>query len=206
MSRAVLTLALSALMTLALAACGGGGASSAPSTAATAAPAASASAAAAICEETADPGDVTVSVKDFAFEPTEISAKVGQVIAFTNTGAAPHTATLDDGELRHPEHQRGGGRWPHLQRRGQLPLPLRDPYPDEGHDHRHRVDAGLARAFDLQHRGTRRQVDEERLRQLGGREPLAQRFARRQRRALVELIDLDAGDQLAVAGPELLGR
>jgi plastocyanin len=96
MSRAILTIALSALMTLALAACGGGGASSAPSTAASPPPAASASAAGAICEETTDPGDVAVNVKDFAFEPTEISAKVGQVIAFTNTGAAPHTATLDD--------------------------------------------------------------------------------------------------------------
>ncbi len=107
MSRAALTLALSALMTLALAACGGGAATSAPSTAATAPPAASASAAAAICEETTDPGDVAVNVKDFAFEPTEISAKVGQVIAFTNTGAAPHTATVDDGSCTTPNISAG---------------------------------------------------------------------------------------------------
>lgn len=107
MSRAILTVALSALMTLALAACGGGGASSAPSTAASPAPAASAPAAAAVCEETTDPGDVAVTVKDFAFEPTEISAKVGQVIAFTNTGAAPHTASLDDGSCATPNINAG---------------------------------------------------------------------------------------------------
>jgi plastocyanin len=102
MFRAILTLALSAFMTLALAACGGSSASTAPSTAASAAPPASAPAAAAACEETADPGDVAVNVKDFAFEPTAISAKVGQVVAFTNTGAAPHTATLDDGSCTTP--------------------------------------------------------------------------------------------------------
>ncbi len=102
MFRAILTLCLAALMTLALAACGGGTASSAPSSAATAAPAASAPAAGPVCEETTDPGDVAASVKDFAFEPAEISAKVGQVIAFTNTGAAPHTATLDDDSCTTP--------------------------------------------------------------------------------------------------------
>jgi plastocyanin len=89
-------------MTLALAACSSGSASSAPSTAASAPPAASAPGAAAVCEETTDPGDVAVNVKDFAFEPTAISAKVGQVIAFTNTGAAPHTATVDDGSCATP--------------------------------------------------------------------------------------------------------
>jgi plastocyanin len=102
MSRAILTLSLSVLMTLALAACSGSTASSAPSTAATAAPAATTSAAATKCEETTDPGDVAVSIKDFAFDTTEISAKVGQVIAFTNTGAAPHTATVDDGSCTTP--------------------------------------------------------------------------------------------------------
>ena len=43
-----------------------------------------------------------MNVKDFAFDPTAITAKVGQVIAFTNTGAAPHTATLDDGSCTTP--------------------------------------------------------------------------------------------------------
>ena len=39
---------------------------------------------------------------DFAFNPSSITAKVGDVITFTNTGAAPHTATLDDGTCATP--------------------------------------------------------------------------------------------------------
>ena len=100
--RTVLALGLTALLTLAIAACSSGSASSAPSSAASAPPAASASAAGAACQETTDPGDVGVSIKDFAFEPAAISAKVGQAIAFSNTGAAPHTVTLDDGSCTTP--------------------------------------------------------------------------------------------------------
>lgn len=104
--RPIVTLGLSALMTLALAACGGGGSSAAPSTAASA-PAASASTGL-VCQETTDPGDVTASIKDFAFDPTEIQAKVGQAIAFSNTGAAPHTVTLDDNSCTTPTIAAGG--------------------------------------------------------------------------------------------------
>ena len=193
MSRAILTLALSAFMTLALAACGGGSASTAPSTAASAAPPASAPAAAAACEETTDPGDVAVNVKDFAFDSTAITAKVGQVIAFTNTGAAPHTATLDDGTCTAPNIAAGAADGLTFSVAGSSPFHCAIRRPDEGHDHRHRVrTAGLARAFDLQNRGARRQVDEQRLGELRGREPLAQLLACRESRALVELVDLDA--------------
>lgn len=100
--RAVITLVLSTLLTLALAACSSGSASSAPSTAASAAPPAASPSTAAVCEETTDPGDVSASIKDFAFDPADITAKAGQVIAFTNTGAAPHTVTLDDGSCTTP--------------------------------------------------------------------------------------------------------
>lgn len=100
--RAIATLGLSVLVTLALAACSSGTASSAPSTAASAPAAASASAAGAACQETTDPGDVTASIKDFSYDPAEVQAKVGQVIAFSNTGAAPHTVTLDDGSCTTP--------------------------------------------------------------------------------------------------------
>lgn len=105
--RAIVTLVLSTLLTLALAACSSGTASSAPSTAASAAPAAASPSTAAVCEETTDPGDVTASIKDFAFEPASITAKVGQVIAFSNTGAAPHTVTLDDGSCTTPNINAG---------------------------------------------------------------------------------------------------
>lgn len=99
--RPMASLALSALMTLALAACGGSTSSAAPSTAASA-PAAASASTALVCQETTDPGDVTASIKDFAFDPADIQAKVGQAIAFSNTGAAPHTVTLDDGSCTTP--------------------------------------------------------------------------------------------------------
>jgi plastocyanin len=105
--RAIVTLVLATLLTLALAACSGGNASSAPSTAASAAPPAASPTAASICEETTDPGDVTASIKDFSFDPADITAKVGQVIAFSNTGAAPHTVTLDDGSCTTPNINAG---------------------------------------------------------------------------------------------------
>ncbi len=53
--------------------------------------------AAAACRETTDAGVVAVSIKDFAFEPSAIVARVGQVVAFKNTGFEPHNATLDTG-------------------------------------------------------------------------------------------------------------
>lgn len=57
----------------------------------------SGSSAAAACRQTTDAGAVTVSIKDFEFTPAAIVAKVGQVVAFTNTGFEPHNATLDAG-------------------------------------------------------------------------------------------------------------
>ncbi len=68
---------------LALAACSSGGGSSAGTTSCV--PPAGAT------------GGVAVSIKDFAFEPSAIVAKVGQVVAFTNTGFESHNATLDAG-------------------------------------------------------------------------------------------------------------
>ena len=80
--------ALAAASILVLAACsaGSGTASSVASSAA--------SVGAAVCGETAAEGAVAVSIKDFSFEPATISAKVGQVISFTNTGFEPHNAAL----------------------------------------------------------------------------------------------------------------
>jgi plastocyanin len=56
-----------------------------------------ASSAAGACKESTDTGAVAVTVIDFAFQPNTITATTGQVIAFSNTGTASHTATLDDG-------------------------------------------------------------------------------------------------------------
>ena len=88
--------ALGLFSMLALAACGGGAATTAPSTAASA-PAES-SGAGLPCAPSGEAGTVAVSIKDLAFNPSAITAKVGDVIAFTNDDSASHTATLDQGD------------------------------------------------------------------------------------------------------------
>jgi plastocyanin len=104
--RPLVTLTAGAI--LILAACSSGGATSAPTTAASAAPSveasteASAPAGGAACSESAAAGEVSVAVKDFAFNPSAITATVGQTITFTNGDSAPHTATLDDGSCTTP--------------------------------------------------------------------------------------------------------
>ena len=60
-------------------------------------PTTSASPGASVCRQTDDPGDVAVTIADFEFKPAAIEAKVGQVVAFTNTGFEPHNATTVDG-------------------------------------------------------------------------------------------------------------
>jgi plastocyanin len=92
--RAAVALGLFSLLTLA--ACGGGSATTAPSTAASA-PAES-SAGELPCAPSSAAGTVAVSIKDLAFNPADITAKVGDVIAFTNEDPANHTATLDEGD------------------------------------------------------------------------------------------------------------
>ena len=90
--------ALALFASLALAACGGGGATTAPSAAApTDAPSEAPSAAAGgACAPSTAAATVPVTIAGFAF-PATITAKVGDVVGFTNDDAAPHTATLDDG-------------------------------------------------------------------------------------------------------------
>lgn len=78
-------------------ACGGGTATVAPA-AGTNPPAATASAATggAACAPTADAGTVAAAMADTAFSPGQITAKVGDVVAWTNNDSATHTATLKD--------------------------------------------------------------------------------------------------------------
>ena len=92
--RASVALGLFSMLTLA--ACGGGAATTAPSAAPSAA--ASAPAAELPCAPTGDAGTVAVSIKDLAFNPSAITAKVGDVITFTNDDSPNHTATLDVGD------------------------------------------------------------------------------------------------------------
>lgn len=94
----VLSLTLTAV--LSVAACGGattgtGGASSPAPAEATPAPS-SGGGAAGVCAASTDPGTVEASMAQRAFVPTTIEAKVGDVIAWTNTDVLPHTATFKD--------------------------------------------------------------------------------------------------------------
>jgi plastocyanin len=107
-------LALGCAAALAIAACtGSGGSSGAPASSssasdggggrygyddpASAAASAPASAAAnGACSATTDAATIDVGMDGRAFTSTSIAAKVGDVIAFTNSDAVPHTATLDD--------------------------------------------------------------------------------------------------------------
>jgi plastocyanin len=100
--------ALGLFAMLALAACGGSAATTAPTVDESGAPAqsgaiesgapAQSGAIEPACAPTGDAGTVAVSIKDFEFSPSAISAKVGDVIGFTNDGAASHSATLDEGD------------------------------------------------------------------------------------------------------------
>jgi plastocyanin len=112
MRRLALTLTIAALAA-GLAACGTAAtpspsASTAASLPAASAPAASAdggasapaSAAATGACATAPAGStaaVTVNIKNFAFSPSPVQAKVGDVVAWTNGDSAPHSATMDNG-------------------------------------------------------------------------------------------------------------
>jgi plastocyanin len=92
--------AIALAMTLALAACGS---SSTGSPAATGGAPASAggggASTAATCAAAAAGASptVTVTIKDFAFSPEPVTAKVGDVIGWTNNDSAGHTASLVDG-------------------------------------------------------------------------------------------------------------
>ncbi len=109
--RLVAVLVVGALFALAACGPGGGAASLVPATRPSAMPASapptagpsasppttSASPGASVCRETDDPGEVAVTIADFEFKPATIEAKIGQVVAFTNTGFEPHNATTVDG-------------------------------------------------------------------------------------------------------------
>jgi plastocyanin len=91
---------LALVATAAMAACGGTAPTNAPASASAAASAASqpaASAAACVPAEAPADADVTVDIKDFKFDPDPVTAAVGDVIAWTNSDSAPHTASLADG-------------------------------------------------------------------------------------------------------------
>jgi plastocyanin len=106
--RAIIRGLLTLSTALVLAACGGGTTSTTPPTsapgtvaAATGAPAtapataAPVTAAAEVCEETTEATDVEASVGGFAWGA--VTAKVGDVVTWTNGDSVPHKLAFDDG-------------------------------------------------------------------------------------------------------------
>ena len=47
------------------------------------------------CAKSTASGTVAAGMKDLSFDPSTVTAKVGDVITWTNNGAAVHTATID---------------------------------------------------------------------------------------------------------------
>ena len=94
----VLGFTLFALLAVAACASSTGGTAPAAATAPTAEPAGSAPAAGGGgCSASSDAGAASVAIENFAFNPADVSAAVGETITWTNSDSAGHTATLDDG-------------------------------------------------------------------------------------------------------------
>ena len=133
------------------------------------------------CDESTDAGTVDGLDQGLRVHPAEITAKVGDVIAFTNGDTTAHTATLDDGSCTTAIIGAGATAALMFTRRRDLPVPLCHPLVDEGDDHGQlslRRSGAPATSTDA----PGRQVDEDRLRQPGGREPRAEPLARRRAR------------------------
>ena len=81
------------LAVVALAGCSSSGGTGAP--AATAGPSTGGGGAAA-CSKSTGTGTVTAAIKDFEFDPATVTAKVGDVITWTNNGPTGHTVTVDN--------------------------------------------------------------------------------------------------------------
>jgi plastocyanin len=92
-----------ALVALSACASSTGGTAAPAATAPSAAPAASEPAASAPaaggggCSASSDAAAVSVQIANFAFDPPEVTAKVGETIGWTNGDSTAHTATTDDG-------------------------------------------------------------------------------------------------------------
>lgn len=54
-------------------------------------------------------GDIEIKIKDFAFDPQDVTAKVGQKITWVNEDDAPHNAVAQNGgDLKTSTFEKGG--------------------------------------------------------------------------------------------------
>jgi len=101
--RRSLAAGLGLAVSIVLAACGGG-TSQAPSVAPSSEPSAAASSepsqGGAACAQAATDADFagTVSIKDFKMNPSTVTIKAGEAVAWTNDDPVIHTATMDSGD------------------------------------------------------------------------------------------------------------
>lgn len=51
---------------------------------------------AAACSKSTGAGTVQAAIKDFEFDPATVTAKVGDIITWTNNGPTSHTVTVDN--------------------------------------------------------------------------------------------------------------
>jgi plastocyanin len=72
-------------------------------------PASGSPAAAVACVADPVPDGAQVSIVDFEFQPAEITINAGDIVTWTDSGQAPHTATLDDGPTCDDERMSPGG-------------------------------------------------------------------------------------------------
>jgi plastocyanin len=86
--------ALAVAALVAVAGCSSG--NTAAPVASAAAPSAAAPSAASAAASAPAAGAAAVAIKDFAFNPQTIQAKVGETITWTNQDSTAHTVTLDD--------------------------------------------------------------------------------------------------------------
>ena len=89
-------LALCAIVALAAAGCGSSNKSSTSSGASTSTPAASSSTAAA--SSSSSGGGVAIKMQNIAFDPKDVTVKVGQKVTWTNDDSVDHNVTSQSGE------------------------------------------------------------------------------------------------------------
>ena len=63
----------------------------------------------AACSTTTETTTVQAKVLDFMFDPASVTAKVGDVVTWSNAGPTGHTVTLDNGAVKQSQAVRGDG-------------------------------------------------------------------------------------------------